>query len=145
MAGEAQEPSTGYNGGVKVNDGSSLYDLVGVQGFGLPQNKRARVPADTLKNLRPKTIKGRYENSQFTVTMLYRPQSTTDQLCHSLNESGEQRQMQIYIPQDDGTVVETWTFDGEIVDYSPNELDADAAMTATLTIEVQSDIVRAAV
>lgn len=94
--------------------------------------------------MRPKTIKGRYENSQFTVTMLYRPQSTTDSLCHDLNESGDQVAMRIGIPQDDGTIVENWTFDGEVVDYSPNELDADAAMVAVLTIEVQSAIVRTA-
>lgn len=138
MAGETQEASTGYNGGIKI-DG---YELVGVQGFGLPQNKRARVPADTLKNLRPKTIKGRYENSQFTVTLLYRPQSTTDLTCHELNESGEQKAIELEIPQADGTIVEKWAFDGEVVDYSPNELDADAAMVSVLTIEVQSDIVR---
>ena len=94
---ETQEASTGYNGEVWINDGTDLYELVGVQGFGLPQNRRARVDASTLKDLRPKTIPGRFENSEFTVTLLYRPGSTTDTLLHELNESSEERAMKIAI------------------------------------------------
>ena len=139
---EDVEASTGYNGEVWINDGTDLYELVGVQGFGLPQNRRQRVDASTLKDLRPKTIPGRYENSEFTVTLLYRPGSTTDTLLHGLNESSEERAMKIAIPEQDGTITEEWAFTGEVTGYVPGDLDAEAAMTATLTIEVQSAITR---
>ena len=139
---ETQEASTGYNGEVWINDGTDLYELVGVTGFGLPQNRRERIDASTLKDLRRVTIPGRYEQSEFTVTLLYRPQSDTDTLLHELNESGEQRAMKVAIPEPDGTIAEEWAFTGEVTGYEPGELDADAAMTATLTIEVQSAIAR---
>ena len=139
---EDVEASTGYNGEVWINDGTNLYELVGVTGFGLPQNRRERVDASTLKDLRPKTIPGRYENSEFTVSLLYRPGSTTDTLLHSLNESSAQRAMKIAIPEQDGTIAEEWSFDGEVTGYEQAELDAETAMTATLTIEVQSAITR---
>ncbi len=142
---ETQEASTGYNGEVWINDGTDLYELVGVTGFGLPQNRRERVPAATLKDSRPKTIAGRYIDGEFTVQLLYRPQSDTDVLLHELNESGEERAMKLAIPEQDGTIVEEWAFTGEVTGYEPNELDAETAMTATLTIEVQTDITRAPV
>ncbi len=142
---ETQEASTGYNGEVHINDGTDLYELVGVQGFGLPQNRRERVDASTLKDLRPKTIPGRYESSEFTVTVLYRPQSDTDALLHELNESSEERAMKIAVPEQDGTLAEEWSFTGEVTGYEVDDLDAGAAMTATVTIEVQSAITRAPV
>lgn len=142
---ETQEASTGYNGEVWINDGTDLYEIVGVTGFGLPQNRRQRVDASTLKDLRPKTIPGRYENSEFTVSLLYRPGSTTDELLHELNETSVQRAMKVSIPEQDGTITEEWTFDGEVTGYEQSELDGDAAMSATLTIEVQSAITRTAV
>ena len=139
---EDKEASTGYNGEVWINDGSALYELVGVTGFGLPQNRRERVDATTLKDLRPKTIPGRYESSEFTVELLYRPGTTTDALLHELNESSDQREMKIAIPEQDGTIAEEQTFSGEVTGYAIADLDGGAAMTATVTIEVQSAIVR---
>lgn len=136
---EEQEASTGYNGEVWI-DG---VELVGVTGFGLPQNRRERVDASTLKDLRPVTIPGRYENAEFTVTLLYRPGSTTDTTCHTLNESSDQRPITIKIPQQDGTIVEEWSFDGEVTGYEVDELSSGDAMKATVTIEVQSTIERA--
>ena len=136
------EASTGYNGEVWIHDGTSLYELVGVTGFGLPQNRRERVPASTLKDLRPVTIPGRYQTSEITVSILYRPGSTTDTLLHELNEGSDQREMKLGIPEQDGTLVEEWTFQGEVTGYDVAELDADTAMTATVTLEVQTDITR---
>lgn len=138
------EASTGYNGEVHINDGTDLYELVGVTGFGLPQNRRERVDASTLKDLRPVTIPGRYESGEFTVSLLYRPGSTTDTLLHELNESSEQRAMKIAIPEQDGSITEEWSFGGEVTGYEQDELSTDSAMMATVTIEVQTPITRAA-
>ena len=142
---ETQEASTGYNGEVWINDGTDLYELVGVTALGVPQNRRERVDASTLKDLRPQTIPGRYQTSEFTASILYRPGSTTDTLLHELNESSERRAMKIGIPEQDGTLVQELTFEGEVTGYDVDELSAESAMTATVTIEVQSDITRTAV
>ena len=146
MAGETQKASTGYNGKFYIDDGAgTLVKLVGVTGFGLPSNRRERVDATTLEDERAVTIPGRYETTTLTVNMNYRPGSDTDIRCHELNESGGTiLPMKAAIPQQDGTIVEEQSFNGEVIGYETPELDGGATMTCNITVEVKGAVTRGA-
>jgi hypothetical protein len=139
---ETQTASTGYNGEVWVHDGTALYELRGVQGFKPPNQSRERVDASTLKDLRPVTIGGRYTDGEVTVTLLYRPRSTTDQLLQTLNASQDLVAMKLCIPELDGDLVEDWLFTGRVLGYEIGDLAADAAMTVALTIGIEGEVAR---
>lgn len=141
---ETQSASTGYNGEVWIHDGSALYEIRGVQGFKPPNQSRERIDASTLKDLRPVTIAGRYVDGEVTVSLLYRPTSTTDVLLHTLNGSQDLVDMKLCIPELDGDLVEDWLFTGRVTGYEIDDLVADAPMTATVTISIEGEVTREA-
>jgi hypothetical protein len=141
---ETQTASTGYNGEVWIHNGTILYELVGVTGFKPPNQSRERIDASTLKDLRPVTIGGRYVDGEVTVGLIYRPESTTDTMLSALVVSQEAVDMKLVIPAIDGDPAQDLTFDGRVIGYEVDDLSAESAMTATLTIEVVGAVTKAA-
>lgn len=141
---ETQTASTGYNGEVHIHDGTTLYELVGVTGFKPPNQSRERVDASTLKDLRPVTIGGRYVDGEVSVGLIYRPMSTTDELLSVLVVSQEAVAMKLVIPELDGAPVQDMNFTGRVTGYEIDDLSAESAMTATVTIEVVGAVTKSA-
>lgn len=141
---ETQTASIGYKDEVWVHDGTALYKLIGVTGFEPAPETRELIDASTLEDLRPVMISGRYQEGSLTVSLNYRPRSTTDTLLHELRDSAEVVAMKIVIAELDGDLVEDWTFEGRVTGYGPDNIGGGELKTATAEISIVGAITRAA-
>ena len=83
-------------------------------------------------------------DGEVSVGLIYRPMSTTDELLSELVVSQEAVAMKLVIPELDGDPVQQWTFNGRVTGYEIDDLSAESAMTATVTIEVVGAVTKAA-
>jgi hypothetical protein len=141
---ETQTASIGYKDQVWIHDGSALYQLVGVTGFEPAPETRELIDASTLEDLRPVMIPGRYQEGSLTVSLIYRPQSTTDSLLHDLRDSADSVAMKLVFSELDGSLVEDWTFNGRVTGYGPDNVGGGELKTASATISIVGEITRAA-
>lgn len=140
MAGETQEASTGWNGEAWMHDGTSLYELVQVKSFTLPNDESERVETTHLKspNRRRQYTPGMSEGGEITIVLNFRPLSDTDIKLRAAKAAADSRDWELHIPEL-GDVVAVSSFMGTVTGYDRGEITADGVMEATVTVTVDSE------
>lgn len=134
---ETQDASVGYMGEVHLHNGSILYELIQVKSFTLPSYERDREETTHLKspNWRREYVSTFFADSEFTVTLNFRPLSDTDMLLRDANADGDTRAMKLVIPEN-GEPVAQIELTAKCVSYEPGEIVGDGVMEATATFLV---------
>lgn len=135
---ETQDSSVGYMGEVWLHNGTALYELVEVKGFGIPnRGEREQVEKTHLKSpdWRREYHSTFYEDSDFNVMLNFRPLSSTDVLCDDAHADGDIRAMKIVLPEN-GVPVAQIELTAKCINYDRGEVGANDLMEATATFRV---------
>lgn len=117
---------------------SSLVELGEVRSFTTPQDEADEHEVTHLKspNRRKEFIQGLIDGGEMTATINYVPGSATDLLLTAALDAGDTRSVRIIIPDQVGTAAWQITTSGFVKRYGPDSVEANAPITATLTIRV---------
>jgi hypothetical protein len=117
---------------------SSLTELVEVRSFSLPSDEADEHEVTHLKspNRRKEFISGLIDAGEVTAQLNYVPGSATDLLLTDAAEDGDTRAVRFIIPDQTGTAVWQITTSGFVKRYSPDNVEANAPITATATIRI---------
>ncbi|MGK2908745.1 MAG: hypothetical protein ACSLE1_02950 [Sphingobium sp.] len=137
---ETQEATVGYMGEVWLHNGTALYELNQIKGFDVPGGgTREQVETTHLKSpgWRREMISTFYEDSEFEVTLNYRPLSTTDVLLEDARNENDIRDMLIVLPEN-GVPIAQIPLTAKCTGYSRGEVTIDGVMEATATFQVRT-------
>ena len=135
---ESQKASVGYMGAVSLHNGTLLYELKEVKGFGIPNlGEREQVETTHLKSpgWRREYVSTFYEDSDFDVMLNFRPLSDTDVLLADALGDGDTRAMKIVLPEN-GAPVAQILLTARCINYSRGEVSPNDVMEATATFRV---------
>jgi hypothetical protein len=135
---ETAVASVGYMGEVWLHNGTALYELRQVKGFGIPSlGSREQVETTHLKSAawRREYVSTFYEDSDFEVMLNFRPLSDTDTLLADAHSDGDTRTMKVVIPQN-GVPFAQIELTARCMDYARGTLGENDVMEATATFRV---------
>lgn len=135
---ETQKASVGYMGAVSLHNGTALYELREVKGFGIPnQGEREQVETTHLKtpNYRRSYVSTFYEDSDFDVMLNFRALSDTDILLADAHSDGDTRAMKVVLPEN-GVPVAQIELTARCINYARGEVAPNDVMEATATFRV---------
>lgn len=135
----------GWGGELQLGTGSdpgTLVELGEVRSFNLPQAEADEVDVTHLKspNRRKEFISGLIDSGTIDAVINYVPGSATDLLLADARDDGDTRAVRFIIPDQTGTAAWQITTSGFVKRYSPNEVTAGDAITATVTIRITGAI-----
>lgn len=134
---ETQEATDGYNGEFHLGNPTTLYELIQVKSFDIPDpGDRTQEDITHLKSAgrRKEYLSTWYEDSDFTVTLNGRPMSTTDTLLYDARAAGNVRPFKAVLPED-GVPTTQITGTCKVISYSRGTVE-DGIMEATATLRV---------
>lgn len=148
----ATEARLGWGGEIQLGldeNASSLVELGEVRGVpGFPTQEADEHEVTHLKspNRRKEFIAGLIDSGEMTVSLNYVPGGATDLLLAAAAAAGDTRAVRIIIPDDDGLGTAAWqiTTSGFVKRYSPDNMEPNTPMTATLVIRITGAISEAA-
>lgn len=134
---ETQKPTDGYNGEFHLGNPTTLYELVQVKSFDIPdEGDRTQEDVTHLKSLerRREYISTWFEDNDFTVVTNSRPGSTTDTLQYGARKAGDIRPFKAVLPED-GVPSMQITGTCKVISYNRGTVE-DGVMEATSTMRV---------
>lgn len=135
---ESQKASVGYMGSVSLHNGTTLVELKEVKMFDIPNlGEREQVETTHLKSpgWRREYVSTFYEDSDFNVTLNFRPLSDTDVLLADALGDGDVRVMKIVLPEN-GLPVAQIELTARCINYSRGAVSPNDVMEATATFRV---------
>lgn len=136
---ENYDASVGYMGEVWLHDGTALYELRDVKSFDIPSlGEREQVETTTLKSpgWRRTYTSTFYEDSDFTVTLNFRPLTTTDAVLTGAQTDTEAvRPMKIVLPQN-GVPFAQINVTARCINYTRGAVMPNDVMEAVATFRV---------
>lgn len=135
---ETQLPSVGYMGAVFLHNGTTLFELNQVKSFDVPAlGEREQVETTHLKSpaWRRTYVSTFYEDSDFTVTLNFRPLSDTDVLLDDALGDGDIRAMKVVLPEN-GVPVAQILLTARCINYTRGQVAPNDVMEATATFRV---------
>lgn len=137
------EARIGWGGELHVstdNTEANLVELSEVREVGFPQDEADEHEVTHLKSpgRRKEFIQGLIDGGEFTATMNYDPGGATDLLLTAAKDTGTTRKIKIVIPDTSGAGTADWNFvtSAFIKRYAPDNMEANAPITATATFRV---------
>lgn len=138
------EARIGWGGEVQLGldeNASSLVELDEVRGVpGFPTDEADEHEVTHLKspNRRKEFISGLIDAGEMTLTLNYVPGGATDLLLTAAAAAGDTRAVRIIIPDDDGSGNAAWqiTTSGFVKRYAPDNMEANAPITATAVLRI---------
>jgi hypothetical protein len=122
------------------NTEANLVELSEVREVGFPQDETDEHEVTHLKSpgRRKEFIQGLIDGGEFTATLNYDPGDATDLLLTSAKDTGTTRKVRICIPDTSGTGTIEWnfTFSAFVKRYAPENMEANAPITSTVTFRV---------
>jgi hypothetical protein len=117
---------------------SSLTELVEVRSFSLPSDEADEHEVTHLKspNRRKEFISGLIDAGEVTAQLNYVPGGATDLMLTDAAEDGDTRAVRFIIPDQTGTAVWQVTTSGFVRRYSPDNVEPNAPITATLVLRI---------
>ena len=135
---ETQLASVGYMGAVFLHNGTTLVELQQVKGFDVPAlGEREQVETTHLKSAawRRTYVSTFFEDSDFTVTLNFRPLSDTDILLDDALGDGDIRAMKVVLPEN-GIPVAQILLTARCINYTRGEVAPNDVMESTATFRV---------
>lgn len=135
------EARIGWGGELQIGldaNASSLVEIGEVRSFTMGSDEVDEHEVTHLKspNRRKEFIAGLIDGGDMTATINYVPGSASDILLTAALTAGTTRAVRVIIPAQDGTPAWQITTAGFVKRYSPEAVEANAPITATLTIRV---------
>jgi hypothetical protein len=117
---------------------SSLTELVEVRSFSLPSDEADEHEVTHLKspNRRKEFISGLIDAGEVTAQLNYVPGGATDLLLTAAADAGDTRAVRFIIPDQTGAAVWQVTTSGFVRRYSPDNVEPNAPITATLVLRI---------
>lgn len=144
------EARLGWNGEVQLgltDDVDSLIELGEIKGVPTFPNSVADEHEVThLKspNRTKEYIAGLIDRGEMQITLNYVPGGATDILLTAALVAGDTRAVRIIIPGTDGQPAWQWTTAGFVKQYAPENMEANAPMTAVAVIRITGAVQQAA-
>ena len=135
---ETQLASVGYMGAVSLHNGTTLVELKEVKMFDIPAlGEREQVETTHLKSpaWRREYVSTFFEDSDFSVTLNFRPLSDTDVLLDAALTTSNTRSMKIVLPEN-GIAVAQVLLTARCINYTRGEVSPNDVMEATATFRV---------
>jgi Lambda phage tail tube protein, TTP len=135
---ETGKASVGYMGQVWLHNGTALYELVQVKGFGIPELGEREQTEDThLKspNWRRTYLSTFFEDSDFEVMLNFRPLTDTAVLLDDAHADGDVRAMKLVIPEN-GVPVAQIECTAKCLNVTRGEISIDELMESTATFRI---------
>ena len=135
---ETQLASVGYMGAVSLHNGTTLVELKEVKMFDIPAlGEREQVETTHLKSpaWRREYVSTFFEDSDFNVTLNFRPLSDTDVLLDAALSASNTRAMKIVFPEN-GIPVAQVLLTARCINYTRGEVSPNDVMEATATFRV---------
>ena len=135
---ETQLASVGYMGAVSLHNGTTLVELKEVKMFDIPAlGEREQVETTHLKSpaWRREYVSTFFEDSDFSVTLNFRPLSDTDVLLDAALTTSNTRSMKIVLPEN-GIAVAQVLLTARCINYTRGEVSTNDVMEATATFRV---------
>lgn len=144
----ATESRIGWGGEVQLSTDSTegncveLGEIRGVPGFPGQEADEHEVTHLKSPNRRKEFIAGLIDSGEMTVSLNYVPGGATDVLLVAARAAGDTRFVRIIIPDDDGTGNAAWVIktSGFVKRYSPDNMEPNTPMTATLVVRITGAI-----
>ena len=137
------EARIGWGAELQIGTSSSVASLVElgeVREFSMPADEADEHEVTHLKSpdRRKEFIAGLIDGGEMTVTLNYVPGGATDLLLTDAAETGTTRAIRVIIPDNDGLGTAAWqhTTSGFVKRYAPDNVGANAPLTATAVIRV---------
>lgn len=135
------EARIGWGAELQVGTSSSaasLVELGEVRSFGVPKEEADEHEVTHFKSpdRHKEYISGLIESGEITATLNYVPGGATDLLLADARDTGTTRAVRFIIPDQTGTAAWQITTSGFVKHYSPNDVEPNSPITATLTIRV---------
>jgi hypothetical protein len=117
---------------------SSLVELGEVRSFNLPTDEADEHEVTHLKSpsRRKEYISGLIDSGEVTATINYVPGGATDLMLTAAADAGDTRAVRFIIPDQTGTAVWQITTSGFVRRYSPDNVEPNAPITATLVLRI---------
>jgi len=126
------------------NTEANLVQLAEVRSCGFPQDTTDEIEVTHLlsDNRRKEYIQGLIDGGEFPATFNYDPGSATDLALTDAKSTGTTRKVRVEVPDTSGTGTIDWnfTFSAFIKKYSPDNMEPNAAITATATFRITGDV-----
>lgn len=138
------EARIGWGGELQIGtseDVASLVEIGEVRSFNMPTQEADEHEVTHLKspNRRKEFIQGLIDGGEVEATINYVPGSATDLLLADARDTGTTRAVRFIIPDQVGQPAWQATTGGFVKRYSPDNVEPNAPITATLTIRITGD------
>lgn len=124
----------------------SLVELGEVRSFNLPSDEADEHEVTHLKSpeRRKEYISGLIDSGEVSATLNYVPGSATDLMLTTAAEDGDTRAVRFIIPDQTGTAAWQITTSGFVKRYTPDNVEPNAPITATLVLRITGGKTQAA-